>query len=58
MIVYASPSFREKHPQTWKNIQAAKSTPWCNSYVAHQLLELAGIHTPSFNPQLVLFKAE
>lgn len=58
MIVYASPSFREKHPQTWQNVLAAKSTPWCNSYVAQQLLELAGISTPSFNPQLVLFRAE
>lgn len=58
MIVYASPSFREKHPQTWKNVQAAKSTPWCNSYVAQQLLALAGISTSSFNPRLVLFDAE
>lgn len=58
MIVYASPSFREKHPQTWQNVQEAKSKPWCNSYVAQQLLELAGISTSAFNPHLVLFEME
>ncbi len=57
MIVYASPSFRERHPDLWHNITEAKSTPWCNSYVAHQLLEIAGISTPSLNPSLLLFEA-
>lgn len=56
MIVYATPAFRENHPQTWQNITAARSRPWCNSYVAHQLLELAGISTPSLDRSLLLFE--
>lgn len=57
MIVYASPSYRERHPQTWHNITAASHKPWCNSYVAHQLLELAGISTPVLDRSLLLFEA-
>lgn len=57
MIVYASPSYRESHPQTWHNITAASHQPWCNSFVAHQLLELAGISTPYLNKSLLLFEA-
>ncbi|MDE6691948.1 MAG: sulfatase-like hydrolase/transferase, partial [Muribaculaceae bacterium] len=57
MIVYASPSYRERHPQTWRNITDASHTPWCNSYVAHQLLELAGISTPALDRSLLLFEA-
>lgn len=56
MIVYASPYFRDKHPQTWQSVIAAQSKPWCNSLVAHQLLALAGVSTPWLDQELLLFE--
>lgn len=50
VIMWASPSFREKYPEKWAEIQAAVDRPYMTDDMIHTVLDLADIHTPEYDP--------
>ena len=50
MLIYASPSWREKHPDKWQAIQAAVDRPYMTDDMIHTLLDLLDIRTPEYAP--------
>ena len=45
MIIWASASYKERHPEKWAAIQAAADRPYMTDDMIHTILDLAGIQT-------------
>lgn len=50
LIFWASPKYKEKHPDTWQAICAAASRPYMTDDMIHTLLDILNIRTPEFDP--------
>ena len=46
--IWASPSYRQQHPDIWKQICKAKKQPFMTDNISQLLLYLAGIHCPYY----------
>ena len=49
-MIWMSPSYRERHPETCKKIEEVKDFPMITDDVSHLLLDLADIQTETFSP--------
>ena len=49
-MIWMSPSYRERHPETCKKIEEVKDYPMITDDVSHLLLDLADIQTETFSP--------
>lgn len=50
LIFWASPKYKEKHPQKWQAVCEAVNRPYMTDDMIHTILDLLGIQTPEFNP--------
>ncbi|MDD6133345.1 MAG: phosphoethanolamine transferase [Selenomonadaceae bacterium] len=50
LIFWASPQYREKHPQKWQAVCAAVNRPYMTDDMIHTVMDLLGIRTVEFNP--------
>ena len=50
MIVWASPSFKEKYPEKWAAIRQAVDRPYMTDDIIHTILDLADIAPEEFDP--------
>lgn len=50
LIFWASPKYREKHPQKWQAVCAAVNRPYMTDDMIHTIMDLLGIRTAEFNP--------
>ena len=50
LIIYASPAWREHHPDKRQAIEAAVNRPYMTDDMIHTLLDLLDIRTPEFDP--------
>lgn len=50
MIVWASKSFKAKHPETWERICGAVDRPYETDDLIHTLLDLADVATADYRP--------
>ena len=48
-LVYASPTWRAKHPDKWQAIQTATERPYMSDDLIHTLLDLLDICTPEYD---------
>lgn len=55
MMVWTSPKFRRRHPETAENIRQAADRPFSTDDLPHLLLGLAGIDSPFYVPERDLF---
>ncbi|MBQ1867590.1 MAG: sulfatase-like hydrolase/transferase [Selenomonas sp.] len=51
LIFWASPKYREKHPQKWQAICAAVNRPYMTDDMIHTIMDLIGIKTPEYRPE-------
>lgn len=51
MLIYATPLYRERHPEMITRIEESVNNPFMSDDLPHLMLDLAGIYTPMFNPQ-------
>lgn len=49
--IWASPSYRERHPYIWERVRAAKDKPYMTDALAHTLVWLAGIHSKDYQAE-------
>ena len=49
-LVWASKKFRETYPEKFSLMKAAEDKPYRNDYLIHAILDLADIHTTSYDP--------
>ncbi len=52
MWIWASPSYRRRHPEIIRALKHAADLPFSTDRLSHLLLFLAGIRTPLYRPQL------
>ena len=52
MWIWASPSYRRRHPEIIRALRHAANLPFSTDRLSHLLLFLAGIRTPLYRPQL------
>jgi len=50
LVFWASPAYRQKHPEKWQAICAAVDRPYMTDDMIHTLLDILGIRTPEYNP--------
>lgn len=50
LVFWASPAYRQKHPEKWQAICAAVNRPYMTDDMIHTLLDILDIRTPEFNP--------
>lgn len=50
LIFWASPQYKEKHPDKWRAICAASNRPYMTDDMIHTLLDILNIRTPEFDP--------
>lgn len=49
LIFWASPSYRQKHPEKWQTICAAVHCPYMTDDMIHTILDMLDIRTPEYN---------
>ena len=50
LVFWASPAYRQKHPEKWQAICAAVDRPYMTDDMIHTLLDILDIRTPEYNP--------
>ena len=50
LIFWASPKYKEKHPQKWQAVCEAVNRPYMTDDMIHTIMDLLGIRTEDFNP--------
>ncbi|SFT47938.1 protein of unknown function [Selenomonas sp. GACV-9] len=50
LVFWASPAYKQKHPEKWQAICAAVNRPYMTDDMIHTLLDILDIRTPEFNP--------
>lgn len=50
--VYATPKYRELHPEIWDAVKSARSKKYMTDALPHLLMHLAGIHCPYYREEL------
>jgi len=50
LIIWASDSFKAKHPEKWAAIQAAVNRPYMTDDIIHTILDLTDIKTMEYDP--------
>ncbi len=58
MVVWASDTFRQQHPEKWQAIQGAVSRPFMTDDFIHALLGLMDIQTAEYDPRKNIFAPE
>ena len=58
MVVWASDTFRQKHPEKWKAIQGAVSHSFMTDDLIHAMLGLMDIQTEEYDPRKNIFAPE
>jgi heptose-I-phosphate ethanolaminephosphotransferase len=56
--IWCSPLNRERHPQIYEAVRAARQRPFMTDNLPHLLLRLAGIHSPLYRPQYDLLSTQ
>lgn len=51
MWIWASASYRRKHPDIWQAVIQAKDKPYMTDAISHTLLFLAGIHSKEYHAE-------
>lgn len=51
LIIWASESFKKKHPEKWLMIQMAVNRPFMTDDMIHTVMDIAGIVTPDWKPE-------
>ena len=57
-FVYASPSYRQKHPDVIKLIEGSQYLPYYTADLSHTLLDLAGIKCKEYDVRRALFSGK
>ena len=57
-FVYASPSYRQKHPDVIKLIEESQYLPYYTADLSHTLLDLAGIKCKEYDVRRALFSGK
>lgn len=56
--IWASPKYRQQHPDIWQQVQSAAHRPYMTDAMAHLLMYLAGIHCPYYRPDLNILSSD
>ena len=57
LVMYASPTWKKRHPEKWQAIQEAVNRPYMTDDMIHTLLDLLDIKTPEYDPTRSLVNA-
>ncbi|MBO5133797.1 MAG: hypothetical protein J6C15_01460 [Bacteroidaceae bacterium] len=52
MWIWCSDEYRKKHPDIWSAAIKHRKAPYMTDAISHTLLNIAGIRTPYYTPQV------